>query len=490
MEEPLKENQTAAKNQLNEQSLRILFTKCPDIQFTSFKFKHNHVSFIYCSGLINMDMLFNLIPSLIGEFFNNYDEVLTVDSILEGLNLPSLAAIDNEEQAISEIFAGKLLIDFGLTGTIFIVDISERPQRSPEDTKTETSILGPRDDFIEDIHVNISLIRKRLRTSSFVFEEFTIGKRTNTKLALLYMDDIARKEILEQLKNKLSTIKVDGLASGTQLEEFINDSPYALLPRHKYTGKPDFAVQSLLSGRFVILIDGVTIAYITPITFFNLLKSSEDREITYIYASFQRILRILGLFISFLLPGIWIALTTYHQDQIPLILLATVVETRRGVPFPSALEAIGMLLMFDLFREAGIRLPMAIGQILSVVGGLIIGDAAINSGLTSPSMLVIIALSTIATFTLSDQSLIGTLSIIRLFSILMASTLGFFGVLMSFFFVCCYVSSIEIFGEPYIDGTNKFNLGTVLKSMLRIPAPKMISRPEELNLNDDTRKGD
>jgi spore germination protein KA len=170
-------------------------------------------------------------------------------------------------------------------------------------------------------------------------------------------------------------------------------------------------------------------------------------------------------------------------------LLATVVETRKGVPLPAALEAIAMLLLFDLFREAGVRLPMAIGQILSVVGGLIIGDAAISSGLTSPSMLVVIALSTIATFTLSDQSLIGTLSIIRFFSILLSSLFGFFGLLLSFYFICSYLGNIKILGVPYLYDINKINKASLLKTFIRLPYSRMYSRPDDLGLNDRTRKG-
>lgn len=482
-------NEDAHLLNLNKENLQILFKKCHDVQFSTFNFHNHRVTFFYCVGLINFDFIYQTIPLFLEKFFSELTGVLSSDSILEGLHLPTLSTINNKDDAISDIFAGKLLIDFGINGTIFTVDISDRPQRNPEETKTESTINGPRDNFIEDIGINISLIRKRLRTTSLVFDQYEIGTRTRTKIALLYMDDIVNKNTLTAIKEKLFRINVDGLFTGVQLEELINDSPYALFPRHKYTGKPDFAVETLLSGRFVILIDGVATAYVTPINFFFLLKSSEDLEITYLYSSFERLIRISGMLISSYLPGAWIALTTFHQDQLPLSLLATVVETRRGVPFPASIEAISMLLLFDLFREAGVRLPMAIGQILSVVGGLIIGDAAISSGLTSPSMLVVIALSTISTFTLSDQSLIGTLSIIRFFSILLASLFGFFGLLLSFYFICSYIGNIKVFGVPYLYDINKINIASLLKTFVRLPYSKMHSRPDDLGLNDNTRKG-
>lgn len=476
------------KEPVSFENLKAEFQKCPDIQFSNFTFYDKPVTLIYCAGLVNNDLLYHTLPLLLDKFFYRYHGNVTAKTILEGINVPSITTIENKDTAIKDIFTGKLILDFKIEDTLFMVDISERPQRTPEDTKAESTILGPRDDFIEDINVNVSLIRKRLKTTTLVFEEFFVGKRTDTKLLLLYMDDIVNKDTLKQIKDKLSSISTDSLISGTQLEELINEKAYALFPRHKYTGKPDFAVDSLLSGRFVILIDGVATAFITPINFHLLFKSSEDREISYIYSSLERFLRVSGLLVSTLLPSAWIALTNFHQEQLPLSLLATVVETRRGVPFPAPLEAFGMLLLFDLFREAGVRLPMAIGQILSVVGGLIIGDAAIRSGLTSPSMLVIIALSTVATFTLVDQSLVGTISVIRFFSIIMGSTLGFFGVLLSFYLLLCYLGTIQVFGIHYLGGMNEFNKGTFLKTFFRLPAPEMRSRPYELKLNDETRK--
>lgn len=482
------ESKIKSAGPFNAAALKEEFAKCPDVQFSQLRFKNYQVVLIYCSGLVNTDLLYNSIPEKTEKFLGSFEGNLSKETVLEGLNLPSLSSIDNKEDAISDVFSGKLLLDLGVSGTIFTVEISERPQRQPEDTKAESTILGPRDDFIEDITVNFSLIRKRLRTTSLVFDEFDVGKRTKTKLLLVYMDDIVNQETLGQIRDKLSTISVDGLMSGNQLEELINDNRYGLFPRHKYTGKPDFAVQTLLSGRFVILIDGVSTAYITPVNFHLLFKSSEDRELNYIYSSLERVLRVSGLLASTLLPGAWIALTTFHQEQLPLTLLATVVETRRGVPFPTALEAFAMLILFDLFREAGVRLPMAIGQILSVVGGLIIGDAAIRSGLTSPSMLVIIALSTVSTFTLIDQSLIGTLSVMRLFSVLLASLLGFFGLLISFYLFLCYLGTIQVFGVTYLDGMNEFDKGTFLKTFFRLPDPLMKSRASALDLNDNTRR--
>ncbi|MBP3038820.1 spore germination protein [Bacillaceae bacterium Marseille-Q3522] len=483
------EGSSASKPVLNARLLRKIFAKCPDVHFSVFTFQNQHVTLIYCSGLVNQETLFKTIPKALESFFSSHNDEHNKETIINGLNLPNLGYIEQKEKAESEIFAGKLLIDFGLPGTIIYVDIADRPKRNPEDANTEANIQGARDNFIEELYVNISLIRKRLRTASFVYEVLEIGRRTKTKVAILYLEDIANKDILKKIKDKLDQIDIDGLFSGTQLEELINDRPYALFPRHRYTGKPDFAVTSVLNGRFIILIDGVTTAYITPVNFSFILKVAEDQEVSYIVSSLQRIMRVGGLFISTFLPGFWVAITTIHQDQLPINLLATVVESRRGVPLPTSFEAFIMLIIFGLFNEAGLRLPKSIGQILSVVGGLIIGEAAISAGLTSPAMLVIISLSTVATFTLQNTSLIGTLFFARFFVLLCSSLLGFFGLLFSFFLLCGYIGNIQIFGVPYLEMANDLSAGNFLKTFFRVPEQKWKKRPSSVQVNDQSKKG-
>lgn len=483
----MRENQAvdggSEKQPLQGEGLKKLFHTCHDIQFTSLKFAHHTVVLIYCSGMINNDILYQTIPENLENFFLKNPGKQSKEVILEGIHLPTFNCIESEEEAISDVFSGKLLLDFGLTGTIFTLDISNRPQRKPEETKTEASIKGPRDDFIEDLATNIALIRKRLKTTSLVTEQLEVGKRMKTKVAILYLKDIAKQEIFQNLRSKLSDLNIDGLFSGVQLEELMNESSFALFPRHHYTGKPDLAVQSLLNARFIILMDGVAYAYVTPVNFFYLLKSSEDKENPYLYNSFERLLRVGGVFVSTFTPGFWVALTTVHQDQIPLTLLATIVESRRGVPLPTALEALIMLLLFELFREAGSRLPTPIGQILSVVGGLIIGDAAISAGLTSPAMIVVIATSTVSTFTLVDQSLVGTVALLRIFVLLFSSFFGLFGIIVSLFIIGSYVTNINVFGVSYLSNIKELKSRTLLKTFFKLPSSEEETIPEELSDN-------
>ncbi|MCD4837904.1 spore germination protein [Neobacillus sedimentimangrovi] len=473
----------------NEERLRELFSHSSDVKFVPFYFEPYKVTLIYCTGLISSDFLYTTIPNRLETFFSQANKQPTKRDILEKLHLPTISVIETEEQAISELFAGKLFLSFSFEERMFSIDISDRPERKPEETKTEVAILGPRDNFIEDITVNIALIRKRLRTTSLMIDTLEVGRRTKTKVAILHIDDIADKEILQQIKDKISAIDIDGLFSGTQLEELINNNPYNLFPRYVYTGRPDYAAQSLLNGRFIILIDGVAYAYITPINLFFLLKSGEDKEFSYAFNSFQRIMRIVAVSVAAFLPGFWVALTSFHQNQIPLTFLATIVESRRGVPLSTAAEVLLMLLLFEVFREAGMRLPMAIGQTLSVIGGLIIGDAAIRAGLSSPATLVVIAGSTIATFTLLNQSLAGTISLVRFIVVIFVSFFGFFGFFLSIFLVGIYMANIRIFGVPYLGIATRLDAFNELKTIIRLPERKNMTRPLNTNPKDPTSRG-
>ena len=310
--------------------------------------------FITCEAMIDQHLLNDVIVERVQLFFNALEELSFEDAVTSHLHIPSLKKVEALSEIISEVYAGNVLLYFEDYNVIYSSNISKKPNRNPEETKTEVLVKGPRDNFIEDIATNIALIRKRLPTNSLCVEKFEIGKRTKTNVAILYFDDIADQEILTEIKEKINKIDVDIIYSGNILMELI-DKRSILLPRHDYTGRPDYAIQLLARGRFVILIDGVSYGIIIPVNLFLLFKTGEDNENTIIFTSFERLLRLGGLLISTLLPAFWLALTTFHQNQLPLQLLATVVQSNTGLPFSTSFEMILMLFVFELFREFGAR---------------------------------------------------------------------------------------------------------------------------------------
>lgn len=468
------------------ESLKELFEKSQDIKFQEYTFQEQKIQFITCEAMIDQQLLNEVIVARVGFLCGNLSNDSLEKQVETRLYVPDLKKVKDQQEAMQLVFLGHVLLYFEKDQLLFASNIAKKPNRSPEETRTEVTVKGPRDNFIEDIAVNIALIRKRLPTNSLCVEKFELGERSKTKVAILYFDDIADENILKQIKEQLKKVETDAIFSGEILMERINKANY-VFPRNDYTGRPDYTVQSLIRGRFIILVDGVSYAVVTPVNLFFLLKTSEDNEYPIYFGSLERFTRIIGILIGALMPAFWLALTTFHQDQLPFQLLATVLQADVGLPFPTILEMLIMVLMFELFREAGLRLPTVLGGTIGVVGGLIIGDAAIRAGITSPAMVVIIATSTIATFTLVNQSLVTSISIVRLFFIFFAGFFGLFGFFIALFFTLVYLSNIRVFGVPYMNIVTNINWKTIGKSIFRLPAKKYTKRPEMLNPQDATR---
>jgi len=467
-------------------TIKKLFQKSADIQFQEYSFNEQKVQFITCDAMIDQQMLNSVIIQRTQYLYDHLDEVPFEENIARHLHIPSLQKIQDKEQLISSVYSGFLLLYFQQDNLLYASNIAKKPNRKPEETRMEVLIKGPRDNFIEDIRVNIALIRKRLPTNSFCVEKVELGKRSKTTVAILYFEDIVDMDILHGIKKQLAAVDTDIVFSGDLLMERVNKNS-KLFPKFDYTGRPDYTVQALARGRFVIFVDGVAYGIITPVDLFLLLKSAEDNEYPIIFSSIERILRITGILIGLLLPAFWLALTTYHQNQLPLQLLATVVQAKAGLPLPSSLEMLLMLLMFELFREAGLRLPSVIGGTISVVGGIIIGDAAIRAGVTSPEMIVVIAISTIASFTLVNQSLVTSVSILRIAFILASAFLGLFGFFVSLYLTLLYLSNIRIYGYSYLNLATDLNWSTIKKSIFRLSPKGYTERNKALAPQDSTR---
>ncbi len=471
---------------MNLKMLKSLFQRSADIIFQQYKFQQHTVHMITCDAMIDEELLQTVVVERVQSLFNCGSDDTLEELIEQHLHVPYLQKVTKKEDMITRVYKGHVILYFEEDHLIYSSDISNRPNREPGETTLELVVKGPRDDFIEDVFINIALLRKRLPTNSFSVETLEIGQRSKTTVAVLYMEDIVNLNMLEQIRLQLQKIDTDIVVNGDLLMEAIEQTA-KVLPRHDYTGRPDFALQALMRGRILIMIDGVSYAMIIPANIMLLFKTAEDNEYPVIVSSMERVLRILGILISMLLPGFWLAVTTYHQEQLPYLLLATVVESRTGLPFPTILEIMMMLFMFEMFREANLRLPSAISGSISVVGGLIIGDAAIKAGVTSPSMIVIIAISSIAAFTLVNQAFVTAMSIFRLIIILFSAFFGLFGFFISVFFIIIYAANMRVLGVPYINFSADFEQGNIRKSLLRLSPKGYSFRPSFLKPQDRTR---
>lgn len=473
----------------SEASFRSHFQKCADVVLQKYSIGNQEFAepllLMYADGLVESRQ--------IGEFILPNLERLILDGLpLDEGVMVQLTEVTHDTgmaELSTLIFNGQLLLYFEERESMYMVNISQPPDRSVEESTTESSIKGPRDGFTENLSTNVALIRKRLRTSSLRYEQFSIGRRSKTKVALLYVQDIANPEIIDEARNRINKLDVDALIGITQLDHAISNNSFALLPLTDYIGRPDYAAQSLVSGRFIVLMEGSPLAVIAPITLMNLLQSPEDAHIPYHVVAMQKLLRLAGLIISLLLPAFYVAITSYNTEQIPFPLLTTIVNARIGLPLSSPVEAFIMLCLFELFREAGVRLPKAVGQTVTVVGGLIIGDAAIRAGFTAPTLVVVVAVTVIATFTLVNQSLSGAVTFLRFYILLMSSFLGMFGFFIGFFTLILYMATLESYGVPYLQPFSPPVFQDMLDAYLKKPPKFDRKRPAVLNTIDSTKQG-
>lgn len=354
-----------------------------------------------------------------------------LNNVLEANKLKDIHTVKTETE--EKLFSGELIIFNHHLNDLYFLPVSNLPKRGPEESNMESSIRGPRDGLVENISDNMALIRQRLKTSSLKSIDYTIGERSRTKILLLYINDIMNPSILEDVKKRLDSIKVDSVASSCEIEEFLYDKTFSLFPLMENSGRPDFAVQSLTQGRFVIIVDGNPTCLIGPANLNQLLYSPEDAHDSFFYVSMVRVLRFLAISTTIFLPGFYISLITFQLDQIPYSLIATISASRIGLPISAPMEVFIMLVLFELFKEAGVRLPKAVGQTVAVLGGLFIGDAAIRAGLTSPSCLVIVAVTVISGYILSNQTLAGNLVILRFLVLAFSGLFGLYGFFISFF---------------------------------------------------------
>ncbi len=482
---------------ISEQTLRDHFSYCKDVAILTSTIQPAKTAsgtltlvFVYCEELCDSQLMKQAIFPMFREMCRAYPcqsvEEIEANKLMPMEFLGKEVLIDDLNY---HVFSGDLLVYFQEADVLYSLTLANPPNRNPEEPNTEVSIRGPKDGFIEEISKNVALIRKRVKSHKLFYEQFIVGTRSQTKVGLMYIDDIANREMIHEVKRRILHLNIDSLTSTNQLEELIGDKRFSLFPLFTYTGRPDFAVNCLLNGRFVLLVDSAPTIIIGPGNLLFLLNTSEDAVTSPFFVIFQRFLRIMGISAAIYLPGFWVSLLSFHQDQLPFTLLATVVLSRQGVPLPVPLEVFIMVGLFEIFKEAGMRLPLAIGQTLSVVGGLIIGQSAVNAGLSTPGSLVVSAISVIATFTLVNQNLSGTVTLLRFIVLAASSVLGLFGFIASLFILLTYTSNLTTFGIPYLTPLSPPTMD-ILKILIPNGWKIFKKRAGLLKTQDDTPKGE
>lgn len=440
-----------------EEELKELFAHCADVILLPVVTGNDQsVLLVYCEGLSDIKQIHEVILPQLNQAFERGDL----------RSLPLVPLTEDQDMWVDRLFAGELLL-FAQDSLPFSWNASKRPQRNTEEANTEISIKGPRDGFVEDLSANIALIRKRMRTLSLACESFTLGTRSRTKVSMLYIRDSVQMDIVETMRQRLLRCDTKKIINSSLLEKILSDRRISLFPLVDYTGRPDYAIYLLLEGKIVLVIDGSPVVLSAPTTLLGLIKSPEDDQYPIVYVWLERVLRIAGIWVAVFLPGFWISLSAYNIEQFPFQLLATVTQGRRGLPFSAPVELFGILFIFEFLREAGVRLPKNVGQTLALVGALIIGDASIRAGLTSPSMLFIGSLTVVASFTLVNQSLSGAVTVSRFAVLLISSVLGMYGFIICIIAMVYYLSTLTSFGRPYVLHSSSNFLSALFQVLFR-----------------------
>ncbi len=381
------------------------------------------------------------------------------------------------DDAISELLQGNVIVLIeGWANAIKYEDKSVEG-RSVDEPVSESVVKGPREGTVENLQTNIGMLRSRLQSPKFKIRKVPTGGETKTAVIYGYVEDAVPKQTLAIFTKRIAAAANKEILETSYIEELIEDSTYSPFPQYRYTERTDTAVASLLEGKIVVLVQGTGIILICPGLFPEFFQSSEDYYERTVISSFIRQLRIVAFFIALTLPSIYIALSTFHPELIPTVLLLAVLNTREGIPFPSLVEAIIMLFFFELLREAGIRLPKPVGSAVSIVGALIIGEAAINAGIASPIMVVIVALTGIASFSIPQYSIAISLRLLQLPLMIMTAILGIFGAMIGLLWVIIHLSSLQSLGQPYLSPLAPLRIGQLRDTLLRAPLKRILNTP-------------
>lgn len=490
------ENQMLSGNIDNDvQHLKQILAGCTDIIYREFEFAGmKRAILIFIDGFADTTLIdSNVLQPLInyrGKTIQDRNIFINeVTNFMQNqvITASSTNAGNTIQDTVDNVVSGNtvLLVD-GEKQAIYI-DLKKFDKRSVEEPKVEAVVRGPREGFTENLSTNIILVRRRLKTSKLKVETSSYGRLSKTSVSILYIDGIVNDSLLQEVKKRISEIDVDVMHGSAMIEEMTEDDHFSIFSQFGITERPDRLAANLSEGHVGIIVDGTPMALLAPGTFIDTMKATEDYYDRYILSSLLGIMRYIFLFMSIFLPGFYIALVSFHQGMIPRPLLLTIAASREGVPFPSFVELFFMQIFFEGLQEASTRLPRIAGQTVSIVGGLAIGQAAIQAGIVSASTVVVVTVTGISTFVIPRQSLVASVRILRFPMLFLASVLGLYGIFIGSFFTLIHMAKLRSFGIPFLAPIAPLKLRDLKDSFVRAPWWAMTFRPDFMETKDSKR---
>lgn len=489
LDEPLPKNIEKVKERLDE-----IFSGCDDFvvrHIVCGKGEDDEVRILvsYIDGLVDKNILNRDIIRPIIEYFSQTEvhgePKLAFQRIKEcAISGSDFEEIQNMQQAVYKIVSGNAVLCVDGVKCALAVDVKATQGRQIDEPDTEVAIRGPREGFVENLATNMALIRKRIKSPNLKFEIIRLGVQTKTDVCVCYIKGIANEEIVKEVRKRIKKIRTDAILDTGYIEQYIADNRLTLFPIVGNTEKCDKLVAKLLEGRVAILCDGTPYILTVPYIFIESIQTSDDYYDHAFFATFMRLLRLFALVISNLLPAMYVALVSFHHTVIPIKLIITLAASRQGIPFSPFVEAVLMITAFELLREAGVRMPRTIGQALSIVGAIVLGEASVAAGIASNLMVIVVAITAICSFVVPP--LIRATMLLRFVFLVAANFLGFLGISFVAVAVLIHLCRLRSFGIPYMAPFSPLTASDLKDSLLTAPIWVMLTRPKIL-FTEDTK---
>lgn len=448
-------------------------------EFQNKKLKAAKCCIIYLDGMVNTEIVNeNIIQPVLR---SDLSEDIECDDLLEELKkkviVSNSVTLETEiNKIVSSVISGDTLFLLEGYEKVLVVSSQGWQTRSISEPQATKVVRGPREGFTESIMINLSLVRRRIKSPELKFKFKEIGERTHTKTCICYIEGLVLEGILSELEQRLDKIKIDGIIDSGYIQELIKDAPYSPFETVGSSERPDVIAAKLLEGRIALFVDGSPFVLTVPFLVVENFQANEDYYNNYIYSTINRLIRGFTAVVHITIPAIYLSLVTYHQEMLPTPLLLSISASRQDVPFPTAVSLFVMLFIFDILREVGIRMPTPIGQAVNIVGTLVLGQAAVDARLVSAPVIIVTALSGI--MTLININFIGATIIFRTFMLIGASFLGIYGFLMCFIILYLHLMSIRSFGVPYMMNVTRATNHDGQDAWIRAPWWVMTLRPK------------
>lgn len=439
--------------------IKDLCGKSDDIIVRNIKINNSDIALVFSEVLSSGDDINDFILKNISKLVLDNNSSNLYSLILNTVSSNNVKEIETLDEIIAHIFKGFCIIL--VEGKYIAVEMKASLDRGINSTDSEVSIIGPKDSFNENFNTNLGLIRRRLRTNDLYLKTLFIGKSSNTKVGVCYMNSIARKSLVNKVINKLGQINIDGIIDSGYIREKIIDNK-SVFPVINITERPDTVSQALLEGKVAIIVDNSPYVMIIPTFFIDFLHTPDDYYQKPINTTFIRIIRLIGFIIAIFLPAYYISITTHNTSSIPITLLTNFTSQRLTVPFPAFVEALLMIISFEILRESDARIPSKMGTSVSILGGLVIGDAAVSAGIVSPIMIIVIAISAISGLIFTSNALTSAIRYYRILLLIISTFFGIYGIFIGLIFLITKLCSITSFGFPYMAP-----LSPIIKSELK-----------------------